>query len=383
MKRLKIAYITGEDPRNRHSWSGTHYYAAQALEHHLGEVDRLGPLNPGIALFLCKAVHGFSLYLLGKRFNYRHSFFLSKIYARIITKKLQGKNYDLIVAPGGSAFIAFLQTDIPIFYFSDATNANLMNFHEMLSRLLPWSARQSLQVEQLTLQKARYIAFSSQWACNSAMADFGMLQKKIHLIPFGANLEPPPGRTQALAPRQKEVCRLFFLGVDWVQKGGPLASQTLRALLKMGVNAELTVVGCEVPEAFRHPKLINIPFLNKNNPDEFRKLESLFQESGFFILPTEKDCFGIVFCEAAAYGLPSLARNSGGVSSAVQDGISGFVFPPDATADDYAEKIKALWNDPLAYKTLCESSRDLFERSHNWDAWALAVKEMIGKDQNA
>jgi glycosyltransferase involved in cell wall biosynthesis len=167
-----------------------------------------------------------------------------------------------------------------------------------------------------------------------------------------------------------------------VQKGGPLAVQTLQCLLKMGVMTELTVVGCQVPEVFRHPKLNNIPFLNKNNPKEFRKLEALFKESSFFILPTQTDCFGIVFCEAAAYGLPSLARNSGGVSTAVSDGLSGFVFPSDASADEYAAKIADLWNKPPAYKALCESSRDLFEQSHNWDAWALAVKEMIGEEGN-
>jgi phosphatidyl-myo-inositol dimannoside synthase len=47
----------------------------------------------------------------------------------------------------------------------------------------------------------------------------------------------------------------------------------------------------------------------------------------------EAEGFGIVFLEAAACGVPSVAGRSGGAHEAVVDGQTGFVVPPRATAE--------------------------------------------------
>ena len=44
-KKLKIAYLTSSDARDKRSWSGTHYYMAKSLEKHIGEIDYLGPVD--------------------------------------------------------------------------------------------------------------------------------------------------------------------------------------------------------------------------------------------------------------------------------------------------------------------------------------------------
>jgi glycosyltransferase involved in cell wall biosynthesis len=377
LKRIKIAYITAGDPRDKTSWSGVHYYAWKALERNIGEVELLGPVDAPVAIFLCKVVHGFSMLVFRKRFNYRHSRFLSKAYARIFQKKLAKGNYDLIVAPGGAAYIAFLKTTVPIFYFSDATNANLIDYRKMLSNLSNWSRRQSLEIEQRAIDKASFVSYSSQWAVDSARTDFHCPPEKIKVIPFGANFEKTPDREEAIRPRKDRICKLFFLGVDWTHKGGPVAFDTLLELLKMGIDTHLSVVGCEVPPEFIHPQLTVIPFLSKNNPDEFHRLEQLYLESSFFLLPTRSECYGICFCEAAAYGLPSIAGNSGGVSSSIAEGKSGFLLPLSADGKMYADLIAKIWNNPAEYHTLRISSRDLYEQSRNWDAWAEAVGKMI------
>jgi phosphatidylinositol alpha-1,6-mannosyltransferase len=59
----------------------------------------------------------------------------------------------------------------------------------------------------------------------------------------------------------------------------------------------------------------------------------------------EAEGFGIVFLEAAACGVPSVAGRSGGAHEAVVDGETGFVVPPrDVSA--VRAKLHALVNDP-------------------------------------
>ena len=62
-----------------------------------------------------------------------------------------------------------------------------------------------------------------------------------------------------------------------------------------------------------------------------------FVPLAFLILPTEFDAFGIVFCEASAYGVPSIAADVGGVSQPVRE-EKRLSFATNARAEDYAEK---------------------------------------------
>ena len=88
--------MTVTDPHNKHSWSGTDRYIWKSLQAHFTQIDLLGPAEPKFTVFICKIIHAFSL-LVGKRFDYRHSTIYAKACARLFSKKLEGKNCDLII----------------------------------------------------------------------------------------------------------------------------------------------------------------------------------------------------------------------------------------------------------------------------------------------
>ena len=76
--------------------------------------------------------------------------------------------------------------------------------------------------------------------------------------------------------------------------------------------------------------------------------------------------FGISFLEAAASGIPSVAGDSGGVRSAVRDGVSGIIVPPtDVRA--VADAIRGLLNDANRRSILGAQGRALVETYYNWD----------------
>ena len=102
----------------------------------------------------------------------------------------------------------------------------------------------------------------------------------------------------------------------------------------------------------------------------------------FLILPTRAECFGVVFCEASAYGIPSMATDTGGIPNAVINGENGFRFPLDARGETYARKIVEIYQDyENKYLPLSRSSRKTFDELLNWDHWAKktdeAVKELL------
>ena len=373
-KRPKIAYVTSVDARDKRSWSGIHYSIWKALQKHVGDVELIGPVKPQPALWIGKIATGLSQKLFHKRYNYRHSRMLSKAYANYVEKELHRHKYDLIVVPATSTFISFLKTNIPIAYIGDSTVQNTMDYYPALTNLYAFSRKETLAIEQEALDKSAFLTYPSKWASGSAMHDFKISPSKIFTIPFGANIENIPDRERVLIKKQTKVCNMLFLGVDWKRKGGSIAFDTMVELNKMGIDTQLTVCGCIPPEKFQHPKLKVIPFLDKNNDAQKEEFTNLLLASHFLILPTRMECFGIVFCEASAFGIPSIATNTGGVSSAVIEGKNGYLLPVSATGKDYAAVISGIFNDEEKYNFLARESRNLFETALNWDKWAEGFK---------
>ncbi|GET37680.1 glycosyltransferase [Microseira wollei] len=107
----------------------------------------------------------------------------------------------------------------------------------------------------------------------------------------------------------------------------------------MGIDAELVMVGSKLPDEVRSDKLTVIPYLNKNNPQQRQQLNELFFRANFLIFPTRAECYGIVLCEANAFGRPALATDVGGISTIIENGKNGYRLPLSATGNDYANLI--------------------------------------------
>ena len=86
--------------------------------------------------------------------------------------------------------------------------------------------------------------------------------------------------------------------------------------------------------------------------------------------------FGISFVEAAASGVPSVAGNSGGVTSAVRDGETGIIVDPsDSTAA--ASAIRTLVGDSALRSRMGGAGRFAVETHFNWDRVASETRAFV------
>lgn len=374
--KLKIGFLTAHDPADRRAWSGIIHYLASSLERHAGEVIPLGPALTGREDHV-KSVDWKARQWFGKGYDCSHSLYLSMGYARLFKARLRQNPVDVIFAPVASTEIAMLKTSIPIVYMSDATMAAMLGYYPGYSEFMAISRIEANLTERLAIQKAAQLIYPSRWAADSAIRDYGADGGNVHVFPMGANVDALPLREDIARRRRGECLRLLFVGVEWQRKGGPVAFDTLVALGRMGIPARLTIVGCVPPAGVSHPALTVIPFLNKNDPAQRTQLSELYLDSDIFILPTRAECMGIVFCEAAAYGLPAFATATGGVPSVVGDGETGRLFPLDASGEDYAKSIAELWRNPACLDELSNASRARFDTDLNWDAWGKQAAKVI------
>ena len=376
---MRIGYCTITDPHNRRSWSGIHYFMMKAMEKHCGEVIPFGPLNNRL-IFLGKIINKVTNLLLNKDFDYIHSPFITKEFARILKKKISKHKCDILFSPVGSQLLADLDTDLPIVYFSDTTFTLMLGYYASFSNLAGISKKWGIEADRRAIGKADILLYSSKWAAESAIADYGAGRDRTHFIPMGANLEAIPSRDDIMSHRKKahDILKILFVGVDWKRKGGDIVFQTMAELNRRGVDTELIVCGCIPPPEIKHERLRVVGFLDKNDPGQASKLQNIYMDSSLFFMPTRNETAGIVFCESAAYGLPAISTLTGGVSTYVEDGINGYLLPVESDFKDYADLIQKIWEDETKYIALCESSRSKHESELNWDSWGKRVAILMG-----
>jgi glycosyltransferase involved in cell wall biosynthesis len=377
VKKIRIAYITESSPNDKHAWSGTAHYVYKTLVQSGFDVHALGPARPLVARLLLAASNKISIYLFGKRLDYRHSIIYARAFGRLFSHKLNRTPHDLVVLCGATECGAYLTTIKPKVYILDRTIAGAVNYHTILSNLWPFSERQSILTDKKAMEESSMLFFSSPWAANHATMIYKIPPEKIKVLPFGANLDQVPDRATALQAKTQGSCNLLLIGTYWKNKGADIAYNTLLLLLKNNVNARLTVAGCSPPESIQNERLTVIPFIDKNSVDGLKQLWQLFVDHHFFILPTRFDCTPIVFCEASAFGLPSLSANTGGVAGHIKEGVNGFLIPYEDNGEGYAKKIMSLLEKPEEYRNLCVSTRDHYEKALNWESWAHDFKNFV------
>jgi glycosyltransferase involved in cell wall biosynthesis len=379
LKTLNIAYITETNPDDKHAWSGTVHYAYEALKKHGHILLPLGPKEPKIIGLICRILNQISLKILNKRFDYRHSKIYSKAFGKLFTKELDQINYDVVIVCGGTEYGAYIQTSKPIYYILDRTIEGSLNYHSILSNLLDFSRKQSIETDKKAMLESTKVFFSSQWAANHAKQFYHLDAFKTFVIPFGANLDSIPDKEIALVNKDLTTVKLLFIGTYWFNKGADIALNALNHLIKNNINATLTIVGCLPPNEINQKGLTIIPFVDKNSKEGIKQLWELYLNHHFFILPTRFDCTPIVFCEASAFGLPILTANTGGVEGHIFEGKNGFLINYEDMGVAYAEKIMSIINSPLQYEKLCITTRKCFDSHLNWAIWANKITEEINK----
>ncbi|WP_028351400.1 glycosyltransferase family 4 protein [Bradyrhizobium murdochi] len=372
----RIAFATIGDASEVRFWSGTPFHMSKSLANKGHEVVHIGPLSAPI-LPLYKAYSKLCRTFRTRGLSPFHAGPVVAQYAADAERKIRAVSPDIVFAPAGSTFAWSVPKGVPLVYASDATFRLVENYHPNYRNLSRAAREIAERLERNTIARADLVLYPSEWAAESAVRDYGADRARVHVIPWGANLEEAPDRASVFGRRKSGPCRLLFIGANWEEKGADIAIGALAELRDRGVEAELVICGCTPPGPVAQDGLTIIPYLDKNDREQRNRLDQLYRDADFFLLPTRADCYGIVFCEAAAHGVPSIAPATGGVPSAIRDGETGILLPPNATKADYATVISETFANPDRLARLRQSSRDAFEARLNWQAWGRRVSDLI------
>jgi glycosyltransferase involved in cell wall biosynthesis len=152
----------------------------------------------------------------------------------------------------------------------------------------------------------------------------------------------------------------------------------VNSLNDRGIPAELAVVGT-IPPSIHLPEHVTAHgFISKHTSAGQVRLKQLLRSAHFLIHPARAEACAVVFSEASAFGVPSVASATGGISSAVRPGRNGFLLPTSAVGADYADVIEEAFADQKAYRRLAASAFETYLNHLNWRVSGAAVAERLG-----
>ena len=380
---MKIALVTNNDPYDRRAWGGVPFQMREYLSRHAEVrsvlVDRICPLPDRALARACRAT--------GKRYVRDNSLGSSFVMGRVASTEIRKERTDAVVAITTPSVVAGLTVDHPVVHVNDNTFRVIKDYYPFTTDLCLVSSLQAEWIERRALRRADACIFSTAWAAESAVVDYRLEPRKVHLVEFGALMVPESAPVPTTRPPGHGPHILFIAGSfvdeprdvrvgEWWRKGGPRALRVLDELVSRGRRATLVIVG-DVPVDLGSRDDVRLCGYLDPNTDEGR--EALSQEylaADVLLDPTPATCTGLVLLDAAAHGLPVIAADTGGVSSVVAKGDTGILLAPEATPADYAAAIESI-TAPAERARVASEARARYETTLNWARWAEKTIEIV------
>lgn len=368
---LTIAFTSFHDAMDVNAFSTTIFHMAQALK---AEIPDLQIVRfPRIFLHWKNVQRLFRVFPFLRPDN--RDYFL-KFCAWRLARRFKGRRV-VVINVVDSPLAIFLSRRLPVINVSDATHALLETSYYGIFDFKSEAETTFQHRADRAAIHSLHACFSSAWAMESAVRDYGGNPENLSVISWGCNLPDLP-REQARLSADDDRCRLLFVGAQWRRKGGDVVLETARLLQMRGVPVSVDLAGVRPDDSF--PEGVDVTYhgrLDKNDPVQLQQMLELYRRATFFVLPTQQDCTPMVFAEANMMGTPAVTCDTGGVSSVVRHGKNGLVLAGTATASDYADAIEACWKDSTGYEALRRSSRNEYEERLNWKVWAREIARLV------
>ena len=237
----------------------------------------------------------------------------------------------------------------------------VLHMHNSHLLSLPLRYRRRLNVNAL--------AFCSDFLRSESRGLFPQVPKA-EVIPNGADESSffPP-RTGVAAGNDKPV--VLFVGRLVPDKGAHVLIEAMRALGKKGVNVSARIIG-SVDFGYRSSSNY-LTDLKRNKPAnvEFgdyvtgKALAQEYRSATIFCTPSVWDePFGMVNVEAMATKLPVVATKVGGIPEIFREG--GGILVEPGSAQQLADAIELLINDPAKRRQLAEEGYNSFQKRYRW-----------------
>jgi glycosyltransferase involved in cell wall biosynthesis len=306
-----------------------------------------------------------------------------RAFAEIASRKIRSGRFDLVVAANMSGLVSMIDTPLPVIYVTDATatlaNAVYPSFAER-----PRGERDAaVHFETAAVERADVVVVPSAYCRDSMCRDHGADPSRLHVVPLGANLVPNPnpeteqthGLEELSVPTPGGEIELVVVAADPERKRVGLCAAVTEALERRGWRARLHYIGPRHEICGR--RVVEwAGRLSHGVESDRARHRDILRRAHLAILPSASEMYGIAPIESAAFGRPAIVSAVGGLTTVVEDGVTGRCLPVDTPVSGWADAIESMVVPTERYRAYSAAALHRYREELNWGAWGRRVKEL-------
>ncbi|MDT8412405.1 MAG: glycosyltransferase family 4 protein [Vicingaceae bacterium] len=309
-------------------------------------------------------------------FEYSASYF--KLLYQTISSFIKTEKIDVLLAINSFSF-TYSPNFKPTIVWIDNSFFTFFE-HNPMPRVNANNFKRICKNEKQALHHTSTIICASNWLKSQLIARYNIPEHKIAVVPRGANLTAnfsALDMNKVLTNRLANKIKLVFIGRKWDLKGGDIAFAVCEQLREKGYDIELVVFGKATGCPINLNDVAWVTFREKfdlSNEVDLKVVKEELSLARFLVVPSRADGFGIVFAEAATFGLPSVALDIMGVENAVINDVTGKRFEEKDTIDKMTHYLVKYFDNEELYRHLCLQCYEY--AIANFD-WKKNVKKII------
>ena len=105
-------------------------------------------------------------------------------------------------------------------------------------------------------------------------------------------------------------------------------------------------------------------------------LLAAYRKADLLVLPSRHDPFPTVIREAMFFGLPCVATDIWAMAEMIQDGVTGYLVPPESP-ERLAQGMERILRDPVLQQSMGIAARKRAEQRFSWQAVGNALQTGI------
>lgn len=365
---MKILYVACKnDPLDINSGSSADYEFFQAFVREKVDVSIVGPFREHSKL-LSKLVNRIAAFSKKRPVKYSRKFLVDS--GKAVNLAIKKIDPDIVFSFYGAPLV-YCNSEKPILYSVDTTLIESQREWPIYSNPAYHSM---LKWEKDVFFKAAKIICRSEATKESVIKDYSIDPEKVSFFPIPAAIpdDVVPDQIE-ISNRLSSPLHLLLVGKDYFRKGVDIAIDIVEQLNSIGQTSELRVVGMNGTDT-RFVKFMGL--YNKSVSDQLKEYTKNYLWADFLIHPARFEAAGIVPSEAAAFGVPTITNNIGGLGTTVKDKVSGVVLPKNSSAKKYVDEIMYFISHKGEYLDLCRSARKRYETELNWIAAGKHIIEI-------
>lgn len=233
--------------------------------------------------------------------------------------------------------------------------------------------KRAIDGERYFLSKTDLVWTNTSWTAET-FAHHGLPQDKFWIHAPACNAEDPG----QIVRDPESAPNVLFVGKDWIRKGGPLLLEAFAVLRKKHPGAQLTIMGCNPHVS--DPGVMVLGFLDKKKPSDSSRIDSAFRNATVFCMPSYWESVGLVYMEAALYGLPVVMLRGQNRQEVFPESMAVHLEKPDA--DTLAEVLIHLHEDSDLSQSMGQAGRKHILENYTWPVVAGRLLEQMARVVN-